>query len=414
MEVHPQEWMALGISSNKPERVEGLHAPHMMAIVDEAKGVADPIFDAIDGALTPSFASGGYPGIRFYCSTPGSRMGKFYAAHTNLADLGLFKTFHTDGELLPNVEYQKWVNMKRREWGPDSSIYISKVRGQFPQEGDDVIIPLSDIEAAETAWEMIRCYTCGTLDCNDDSHTGAPVVAPGPHIVMGADIAAYGFNETVASIGTSTGIDLIKPWKHQGPAESAGRLSDLKREHGVQLIGIDAGGIGAAVHEQLRLREIEHLPIQFGAAPLRDPTRQQFNNLKAEMVFQFAAKLAENRKAMQAGFEPTYSMLHDDRLAGQLSNLRKRQAIKSGVPAGIKILDPDDPEVPASELPKGLRVSPDRAHSVVLCYHTAVRAQMDHSSTFVQPKSKTPLAQGIKRRRFSSYMLGRSSLRGHW
>src|SRR5215470_13113700 len=49
---HPQEWFAVGVPSNEPLHIEGYHAPHLLAVFDEAKGIARPTWDAVQGMRT--------------------------------------------------------------------------------------------------------------------------------------------------------------------------------------------------------------------------------------------------------------------------------------------------------------------------------------------------------------------------
>jgi hypothetical protein len=46
------QWFAIGLSTNEPERFQGHHADHMLLIVDEASGVDERIFEAAEGFLT--------------------------------------------------------------------------------------------------------------------------------------------------------------------------------------------------------------------------------------------------------------------------------------------------------------------------------------------------------------------------
>jgi len=48
---HPG-WMALGRSSNKPDNLQGLHAPYVLLILDEAPGIDEDIIQAVMGTLT--------------------------------------------------------------------------------------------------------------------------------------------------------------------------------------------------------------------------------------------------------------------------------------------------------------------------------------------------------------------------
>ena len=42
----------------------------------------------------------------------------------------------------------QWVAKRYQRWGKDSPLYQARVLGQFPEQGDDTLIPLSWIEAA--------------------------------------------------------------------------------------------------------------------------------------------------------------------------------------------------------------------------------------------------------------------------
>ena len=52
LQIVQDEWVALGISTNQPDRFQGFHAKHVLVIVDEAAGVKEDIFEAIEGVLT--------------------------------------------------------------------------------------------------------------------------------------------------------------------------------------------------------------------------------------------------------------------------------------------------------------------------------------------------------------------------
>jgi phage terminase large subunit len=52
LQIVQDEWVALGLSTNQPERFQGFHARHILVIVDEAAGVKEDIFEAIEGVLT--------------------------------------------------------------------------------------------------------------------------------------------------------------------------------------------------------------------------------------------------------------------------------------------------------------------------------------------------------------------------
>jgi hypothetical protein len=188
-------WFAQGVASNRQANLEGFHSVNLLYIGDEAKGIPNPIFDAMDGALTEG-------GQRIYCSTPGSRVGKFYDSHHGRISR-FFDVVHTNGEDAARVS-KKYIELKREEWGVDSSIYIAKIRGEFPQEGDDTLYPLRLVDEAEASFAEVRCTACGrtgpsaddkgAVDCCE-APSLVPAVAHGPHQALGCRRGALRFQQ---------------------------------------------------------------------------------------------------------------------------------------------------------------------------------------------------------------------------
>lgn len=407
------EWFAIGVASNKPENIEGFHAPHVLFIVDEAKGVQKAIFDSIDGALTTG-------GQRLYTSTPGSRVGQFYESHFGRI-ARYFRRIHINGEHSPRVS-AKWREQKAQEWGLESPIYQAKVMGEFPNEGDDILIRLDLILAAEAAALAMKCSTCGKLEsrwnwrklsngeveladeCQHDNLE--PAIPHGPHKVIGADIARYGMDETAAAFGSSKRIDEIRTWAKKDLVETTNRLVSLYRNewHGADSIGVDDTGLGGGVTDQLaKIHEVPNMPVIFGSTSELDTVDRQehFHNNKAYLCWKFRQALEENAKARKSGGVGTFALCNDEKLKGQLSNLRIRHSNKGK----IQIIDPDDPTIPISELPKGVRVSPDRAHAAIICYHTATSSAGRAVGVFKAPEVN-PNRTSNRNRRLSGYVLG--------
>lgn len=383
MKSAPSEWFAIGVASNKPTNIEGFHARFLLFIVDEAKGVANPIYDAVDGACTQG-------GIRLYTSTPGSRAGKFYEAHHGRISK-FFKTFHTNGENTPQVS-KKWVDLKREEWGATSSIYTAKVRGEFPQEGDDVMFPLYLIEDAMAAFDEI------------DAETGDPKVR---HLegnyALGADIARYGLNHTVLIGGSPTRVDRLKAWSRAGVVETSDAIHQEYREctaAGVAplLIGIDDTGLGGGVTDTLNSRNLPALPVILGSTA-SETGRDYLANLKAEMANNLRRIMEMNTAARQAGGAGNFAMLRNDRLMGQLASMRRRFEGAKGL---MRLIDPDDPTIPATELPPGMKVSPDHAHALLIQHHTATVSKQ----ATVESSTSRPVTGRPPLRRFTSAVFG--------
>lgn len=411
MRGYEQEWFAIGVASNRPQNLEGFHAEHILFIGDEAKGIPDPIFDAIDGALTTG-------GQRLYTSTPGSRSGRFYETHNGRL-ARYFRQIHTNGEHASRVN-RAWLNQKREEWGEDSPIYLAKIRGEFPAEGDDVLIPLSYIDAAEDAYERT------TTEGGGEGVALVPVVPLGPRAVLGCDVARHGHNETVGAYGSVYRVEWVSTaprgelyetaaWLRQRRSGFAyswvdrrGQAFGPEQTTRAELIGVDDTGVGGGVTSDLRKEGDPVLPIGFGEAATE---KTLYANLKTEAAFMVRSLLAANARAMREGKAPTFAMVSHDRLRGQLSNLRTRPVNKGSGLGRVRILDPDDPLVDASDIPKGLRVSPDHAHAMIFMIYAARAASLAGVGTWIPPtpprtpsEASGPLPTGA--RRYGSYIFG--------
>jgi len=395
------EWFAVGVASNKPENIEGFHAPHILFVVDEAKGVHKAIYDSIDGALTTG-------GQRLYTSTPGSRIGQFYESHHGRI-AKFFHAIHIRGDHSRRVS-QKWIDQKREEWGESSPIFQAKVLGEFPNEGDDILIRLDYILAAEAAYIEMWCETCGKRygdGCSHDQASLRPAIQHGQHRVLGLDVARYGMDKSALAYGSSTRLDWVKTREKSDLVSTT--LWAMKYAkgpdavQGVESIGVDDTGLGGGVTDMLaKIHQFPNLPIIFGGKNELDTAdrKEHYSNNKAYLAWKFAKVLEENALARAQGGIGTFAICNDDILKGQLSNLRRRQTNKGQ----IQIIDPDDPTIPISELPKGVRVSPDRAHAALIMYHTATSAAGRSVGQFRAPTP--PPRSDLGKRRLSGYVFG--------
>jgi phage terminase large subunit len=389
------EWFALGVASNKPEHIEGFHAPHVLFIVDEAKGVQKAIYDSIDGALTTG-------GQRLYTSTPGSRVGQFYESHYGRI-AKFFHQIHVNGETSARVS-RAWREQKVEEWGRDSPIYQAKVLGEFPTEGDDILIRLDYILAAEDAFDEEQCARCGKLEaCGCD----APSVPAVPHAAVtafGLDVARFGMDATALAYGSSARLEYVRTWTKRDLVYTASEAAAaFQRTPGARSVGVDDTGLGGGVTDMLtKIYLVPNMPVIFGStsALTTAEKKEHFRNNKALFAWEYRKALEANYNARQRGLAGTYAICRDDKLKGQLSNLRIRHTNKGQ----LQVVDPDDPTVPVGELPKGVRSSPDRAHAAIIQYHTVTSSAGVGAGRMVAPGPKRRFPE---RQRIAAYIHGR-------
>jgi len=112
---------ATGLSTDSPERFQGFHETNILFVVDEASGVREQVFDAIEGSMTSRRAR------LLLIGNPTSLAGTFYKAfHQRRTQ---YKTIHISAFDTPNLSAT--ANNK-------SSLLREGVRGRVDCSGDQV------------------------------------------------------------------------------------------------------------------------------------------------------------------------------------------------------------------------------------------------------------------------------------
>lgn len=131
-----------GFTTNEAGRFEGYHqegergdpwAP-LLIIVDEAKTVKDPIFEAIERCK---------PTRVLLASSPGYPEGEFYRSHSTKAQF--YKTFKQTAAECPHIHPED-IQRVRAKWGPDHPLVLSMVDAEFMRFVDNAIVDLRALE----------------------------------------------------------------------------------------------------------------------------------------------------------------------------------------------------------------------------------------------------------------------------
>lgn len=143
----------VGFTAKEAEAVAGVSGKNLLYIVDEASGVGQQIFEAIEGNR-----AGGARIVMF--SNPTRNEGEHFDAF--FAKRDLYKTLTISSEETPNVVERRvvipglaeweWVEEKRREWGEDSALYKVRVKGEHALNEDGKIFSVHAIAEAEKRW----------------------------------------------------------------------------------------------------------------------------------------------------------------------------------------------------------------------------------------------------------------------
>ena len=304
---------------------QGIHRRYVLVILDEACGVPKQLWTAVEAITTNAecrilaIGNPDDPASEFaeVCK-PGSG---WNVVRVSAHDTPNFTGEQVPDELRPLLIEPGWVEDKARRWGTESPLYASKVLGEFPDVGEDVLFPPSLIRAAQERH----------LDPDDQQ------------VRLGVDVARFGTDRTVLTLARGRVARIVAEYASASTTETSGRVAAIVREHRVRRVKVDGVGVGGGVVDQLRDTGVRVEDLQSGAAA-RD--KERFINRRAEWYW----GLRERLEAGDIDLDPG-----DDELAAQLGSIRYRFTARGQ----IQIESKDDMRK------RGLP-SPDRADAVML------------------------------------------------
>lgn len=144
----------VGFTAREAEAVAGISGKNLIYLVDEASGVNQDIFEAIEGNR-----AGGARIVLF--SNPTRNEGEFFDAFHEKSRF--YKTITISSEETPNVvegrdvvpglATRAWVEEKADEWGRESPMFKVRVQGAFALAEEGRIFSVAAIAGAEERWE---------------------------------------------------------------------------------------------------------------------------------------------------------------------------------------------------------------------------------------------------------------------
>jgi len=271
---HEKTWRVDLIPWNevKPEAFQGLHNKRKRVIVifDEASGIPDSIWEAVDGACTDEDTEI----IRCVFGNPTRTSGRFrecFGRDRHRWSRGA--PLQIDSRAVEGTNkklLQEWID----DHGEDSDFVRIRVRGMFPRASALQLIP-TDVVAGAMKRE--------------------PSFFPGDPLIMGIDVARGGDDNWCIRFRRGNDARSIPPTRIPG-SESRdsmkvlAKVCDLIATHKPNAIFIDATGVGGPIGD--RLRQLGHpcFDVQFGGD---SPDKKHFR-MRTHMWVRLGQALAAN------------------------------------------------------------------------------------------------------------------------
>lgn len=319
-------------SEYSPAAFQGIHAKYLLVILDEACGIPLTLWDAAS-TLASNF-NGRMLAIGNPDDPDSEFARKFKDPNWNCLQISAFDTPNFTGEavseeLTMGLVAKEWVDEKRVSWQENSALWFSKVLGEFPENAESGVVPLSWVEQ------------CKALELTD----GQPVE-------LGFDIGEGG-DETVLTERRGSKLGQVWAWREPDPMKTVGEAVIHIIETGATKIKVDVIGAGWGVAGRLRelfeqgVHQAEVVEVNVSE---RASEPEKFLNKRAEMWWNVGRENSRNHLWDLAGIE--------DETVAELTAHHYEVLDSNGK---IKIEPKDD-------IKKRLGRSPDHADSLLLAF----------------------------------------------
>lgn len=309
------EWFITAEASDEPMKMEGFHAPNLFYIVDEGKAVPDKTYESIEGAFTN--AEGDIREL-VISTPPAEKTGYFYDIFAGKR-LG-FEKFHTSCIDSKRIS-RGWIEERRKEWGEQSPMFITRVLGEFADAGQNTLIPLSWIE---------KCINKPVRDGKK---------------VLGVDVARYGDDRTVLTKRIGQKVEKQIVTTKEDTMQTVGKVKRIYIDEGFDEVHVDVIGVGSGVVDRLIEEGVNTVAVN-NASSASDAER--YKNVRAESYWGLRERIKDG----------DISLPDDEELIGELTSIKYRYNSRGQ----LEIESKEDIKK------RGLK-SPDKADSLVLAFY---------------------------------------------
>lgn len=263
-----------------PAAFQGIHARYVLVVVDEACGVPEALWTAANSLVANDngrMLAIGNP------DDPGAYFKRICDPDSgwHVEPIDAFETPNFTNEAVPDMLREVLISPiyereMRAEFGEAGATYLSKVRGRFPSDNPDGVVPLSWVR---------KCQ-------NIDVETYAPdQLLP---VELGVDVGAGG-DETV--IRERRGIRAGRTWRYHTPdsTEASGYVVQAIRETGATRVKVDTIGVGWGIVGRVRELKPDHgadvVGVNVGQSST-DPKR--FPKLRDQVWWEVGRELSQS------------------------------------------------------------------------------------------------------------------------
>lgn len=287
------DWGAVGFpcgvaaDETVANKARGFHAEHMLFIIEETTGVHHAILNAVKFTCTAPH------NLRLFFGNPDSELDPLATVSkepgvvaVRVSALDHPNVVANDANVIPGATSRKKVDELLEEYGEDSPLYQSRVRGIAPGQASDALIRRDWLarNAAFSEEQMAKVRK-----------------EKGGHPALGVDVAnsengdkactCYGIGGVCMEVRARACPDANEFARmHVAPYVEGGMVAARR-------VGIDTVGVGVGAFNELKRLKIRASPLNGGESFWENFAEHEevFNNLRSQMWWQARKDLMHSR-----------------------------------------------------------------------------------------------------------------------
>jgi hypothetical protein len=249
----PENWFAAALpwSEHRSEAFAGMHEENVLVIFDEASGIADKIWEVVEGAMTQGGA------FWFAFGNPTQNIGRFRECFRKYSHR--WKQFKIDTRT-SKMANQEQIEQWKEDYGEDSDFFLVRVRGEFPSRSSMQFIPSHLVEDAVA--------------------NVAPDQRDFPYIV-GVDVARSDGDASVILVRQGRKVVQLLRFLGLNGVQLTHKIAETAMTYPGCSIFIDEIGVGASVVDHCKLLNVKFIGVNSGGKS----ENPMLLNLRAQMWF---------------------------------------------------------------------------------------------------------------------------------
>jgi phage terminase large subunit len=271
---HPETWWASARAwpksadpAQQADALAGIHADHLLFLVDEAGGIPDAVVATAEAGLANADPARGTEAKLVLAGNPTLLSGPLYRACTRERHLWWVQEISSDPDdpnRTPRVSVQ-WAREQIEKYGRENPWVLINVFGQFPPGQSNALVGVEDASQATKRTVAPKDY------------------ADAPR-VLGIDVARFGDDRTVFVPRQGRMVFPSKVFRGLSTTDVAHQAAMAMEKWGPDAVFVDQTGVGAGVVD--RLRELGHqiIGVDNGSKALSE--HPKFADRRAEMWWQ--------------------------------------------------------------------------------------------------------------------------------